>query len=71
MLAWVNPSPNLRNMIAASLYPGIGAIEGTNISVGRGTDSPFEQTRRAVDRRSGAVGRAQCERVTRASAFIR
>jgi uncharacterized protein YbbC (DUF1343 family)/CubicO group peptidase (beta-lactamase class C family) len=42
-IAWVNPSPNLRNMVAASVYPGIGAIEGTNISVGRGTDSPFEQ----------------------------
>jgi len=42
-LAWVNPSPNMRNLVAASLYPGIGAIEGTNISVGRGTDSPFEQ----------------------------
>ena len=42
-LVWVNPSPNMRNMVAASLYPGIGAIEGTNISVGRGTDSPFEQ----------------------------
>jgi uncharacterized protein YbbC (DUF1343 family)/CubicO group peptidase (beta-lactamase class C family) len=42
-LTWVNPSPNMRNMVAASLYPGIGAIEGTNISVGRGTDTPFEQ----------------------------
>ena len=42
-LPWTNPSPNMRNMIAASLYPGIGAIEGTNISVGRGTDTPFEQ----------------------------
>jgi uncharacterized protein YbbC (DUF1343 family)/CubicO group peptidase (beta-lactamase class C family) len=42
-LFWVNPSPNMRNMIQASLYPGIGAIEGTNISVGRGTDTPFEQ----------------------------
>jgi uncharacterized protein YbbC (DUF1343 family) len=42
-IAWVNPSPNLRNLVAASVYPGIGAIEGTNISVGRGTDSPFEQ----------------------------
>jgi uncharacterized protein YbbC (DUF1343 family) len=40
---WVNPSPNMRNMVAATLYPGIGAIEGTNISVGRGTDTPFEQ----------------------------
>ena len=42
-LPWTNPSPNLRNMVAAALYPGIGAIEGTNLSVGRGTDSPFEQ----------------------------
>ena len=40
---WVNPSPNMRNLIQASLYAGIGAIEGTNISVGRGTDTPFEQ----------------------------
>lgn len=42
-LPWVNPSPNMRNMVQAALYPGIGAIEGTNISVGRGTDTPFEQ----------------------------
>jgi uncharacterized protein YbbC (DUF1343 family) len=33
----------MRNLIQATLYPGIGAIEGTNISVGRGTDTPFEQ----------------------------
>jgi uncharacterized protein YbbC (DUF1343 family) len=32
----------MRNMNEATLYPGIGAIEGTNISVGRGTDTPFE-----------------------------
>jgi len=42
-LPWVNPSPNIRNLIQAILYPGIEAIEGTNISVGRGTDTPFEQ----------------------------
>ncbi|MEW5982658.1 MAG: exo-beta-N-acetylmuramidase NamZ domain-containing protein [Acidobacteriota bacterium] len=42
-LPWVNPSPNMRNMVAASLYPGVGAIEASNISVGRGTDTPFEQ----------------------------
>ena len=42
-IAWANPSPNMRNLVAATLYPGIGAIEGTNISVGRGTDTPFEQ----------------------------
>jgi uncharacterized protein YbbC (DUF1343 family)/CubicO group peptidase (beta-lactamase class C family) len=39
---WVNPSPNLRNMTEAILYPGLGMIEGTNLSVGRGTDTPFE-----------------------------
>jgi uncharacterized protein YbbC (DUF1343 family) len=33
----------MRNLVAATVYPGIGAIEGTNISVGRGTDTPFEQ----------------------------
>jgi len=42
-LAWANPSPNMRTMAAAAVYPGIGALEGTNISVGRGTDTPFEQ----------------------------
>ena len=42
-LPWINPSPNMRNLLQATLYPGVGAIEGTNLSVGRGTDSPFEQ----------------------------
>jgi uncharacterized protein YbbC (DUF1343 family) len=42
-LTWTNPSPNMRTMNEAVLYPGIGAIEGTNISVGRGTGTPFEQ----------------------------
>jgi uncharacterized protein YbbC (DUF1343 family)/CubicO group peptidase (beta-lactamase class C family) len=42
-LPWINPSPNMRNLVQATLYPGIGAIEGTNLSVGRGTDTPFEQ----------------------------
>jgi uncharacterized protein YbbC (DUF1343 family)/CubicO group peptidase (beta-lactamase class C family) len=42
-LEWVNPSPNMRNLIQATLYPGIGAFEYANISVGRGTDTPFEQ----------------------------
>ena len=41
-LPWVNPSPNLRDLEEATLYPGIGLIETTNISVGRGTDTPFE-----------------------------
>ncbi len=42
-LEWVNPSPNMRNLTEATLYPGIGAFEFANISVGRGTDTPFEQ----------------------------
>jgi len=41
-LVWVKPSPNLRNLTEATLYPGVGLIEGTNVSVGRGTDTPFE-----------------------------
>jgi uncharacterized protein YbbC (DUF1343 family) len=41
-LPWVNPSPNMRNLNEAILYPGIGLLETTNISVGRGTDTPFE-----------------------------
>jgi uncharacterized protein YbbC (DUF1343 family)/CubicO group peptidase (beta-lactamase class C family) len=41
-LTWVNPSPNLRSLTEAALYPGVAMIEGTNVSVGRGTDTPFE-----------------------------
>jgi uncharacterized protein YbbC (DUF1343 family) len=41
-LPWVNPSPNLRSPSAALLYPSIGLLESTNLSVGRGTDTPFE-----------------------------
>ena len=39
---WINPSPNMRSLTEAILYPAIGLIEGTNVSVGRGTDTPFE-----------------------------
>ncbi len=39
---WVNPSPNMRSLTAAALYPGIALLETTNVSVGRGTDRPFE-----------------------------
>lgn len=43
-LVWVNPSPNLRSLNAALLYPGLAMLEASeNYSVGRGTDSPFEQ----------------------------
>jgi len=41
-LTWTNPSPNMRNLNEAILYPGIGLLETTNVSVGRGTDTPFE-----------------------------
>lgn len=41
-ITWVNTSPNLRSLNEAILYPGVALIEGTNVSVGRGTDSPFE-----------------------------
>ncbi len=41
-LPWRNPSPNMRHLTAAMLYPGIGLLETTNISVGRGTERPFE-----------------------------
>ncbi len=43
-LPWINPSPNMRSLTAALLYPGIGMLEGGKVySVGRGTDAPFEQ----------------------------
>jgi uncharacterized protein YbbC (DUF1343 family)/CubicO group peptidase (beta-lactamase class C family) len=41
-LSWINPSPNLRSLTEATLYPGVGMVEGANVSVGRGTDTPFE-----------------------------
>jgi uncharacterized protein YbbC (DUF1343 family) len=43
-LAWVNPSPNMRSLNAATLYPGLAMLEySKGYSVGRGTDAPFEQ----------------------------
>jgi uncharacterized protein YbbC (DUF1343 family) len=43
-VTWVNPSPNLRSPSAATLYPGVALLESAaNLSVGRGTDGPFEQ----------------------------
>jgi uncharacterized protein YbbC (DUF1343 family) len=41
-LTWINPSPNMRSLTEALLYPGIGLLETTNLSVGRGTATPFE-----------------------------
>jgi len=42
LVPWVDPSPNLRSLNQATLYPGVALVEGTNVSVGRGTDTPFE-----------------------------
>jgi uncharacterized protein YbbC (DUF1343 family)/CubicO group peptidase (beta-lactamase class C family) len=41
-LPWVNPSPNIRSVTQALLYSGVGLLEATNVSVGRGTERPFE-----------------------------
>ncbi len=41
-LRWVNPSPNIRSLTEAILYPGVAMAEGANVSVGRGTETPFE-----------------------------
>ena len=48
-LRWVNPSPNLRSLTQAILYPGVGMIESANVSVGRGTATPFRDHRRPLD----------------------
>ena len=42
-LIWTNPSPNMRSLTEAILYPGVGLLEATNIATGRGTDTPFER----------------------------
>ncbi len=43
-LLWIDPSPNMRSLHAAILYPGVAMLEASrNLSVGRGTDAPFEQ----------------------------
>jgi uncharacterized protein YbbC (DUF1343 family)/CubicO group peptidase (beta-lactamase class C family) len=41
-LRWIAPSPNLRTLEEATLYPGVALVEGVNVSVGRGTATPFE-----------------------------
>ena len=66
-MSWINPSPNIRNLTEATLYPGLGMIEGTNISVGRGTDTPFELLG-ATDCSKGTGGIFECARDQR-SAF--
>lgn len=39
---WINPSPNMRSLTEAMLYPGVGLLESCHVSVGRGTGTPFE-----------------------------
>jgi uncharacterized protein YbbC (DUF1343 family) len=39
---WIDTSPNMRSLTQATLYPGVGLLETTQLSVGRGTDTPFE-----------------------------
>ena len=69
-LTWVNPSPNMRNMDAATLYPGIGAIEGHE-HLGRPRHRhAVRAARRAVDRRRRAGRGAQRARACPASASI-
>ena len=41
-LPWINPSPNMRSLTEATLYTGVGVVEDNNVSVGRGTETPFE-----------------------------
>jgi uncharacterized protein YbbC (DUF1343 family)/CubicO group peptidase (beta-lactamase class C family) len=41
-LSWINPSPNLRSLTQATLYPAVALAEASNVSVGRGTNTPFE-----------------------------
>jgi uncharacterized protein YbbC (DUF1343 family)/CubicO group peptidase (beta-lactamase class C family) len=42
-LVWINPSPNMRSLTEAVIYPGVGLLEATNLATGRGTDTPFER----------------------------
>jgi uncharacterized protein YbbC (DUF1343 family) len=42
-LVWINPSPNMRSLTEAMIYPGVGLLEATNLATGRGTDTPFER----------------------------
>jgi len=62
LLPWVHPSPAMRSLTAATLYPGVGLIEFCPVSVGRGTERPFEYVgapfldERALVAQLGAAG---------------
>ena len=67
-LRWVAPSPNLRTLTAAALYPGVAIVEGANVSVGRGTPTPFELLGAPwID--GGALARALARRSIRGVRF--
>ena len=59
-MPWVNPSPNLRTMTAAVLYPGLGFLDYSPVSVGRGTDTPFELFGAAWMNGGGGGGGVEC-----------
>lgn len=68
-IPWVDPSPNMRSLTQAILYPGVGLLETTNVSVGRGTDRPFEVFGAPwMDGRR--VWRALCEREVPGASFV-
>jgi uncharacterized protein YbbC (DUF1343 family) len=56
-IPWVNPSPNLRTLDAALLYPGTVFFEGTNATEGRGTDAPFQLVGAEWMTDAGAIAR--------------
>ena len=68
---WINPSPNMRNPTQALLYLGIGFLETSNVSVGRGNRSAVRDLWRAVDRWPQARRRSQCTRNCPACASCR
>jgi uncharacterized protein YbbC (DUF1343 family) len=56
-LTWINPSPNMRSLTEALLYPGVALLEATNLATGRGTDTPFERVGAPwIDQRGLAQG---------------
>jgi uncharacterized protein YbbC (DUF1343 family) len=62
-LKWINPSPNLRSIAAAALYPGVGLMDFANVSVGRGTDAPFEHIGAAYIKGAELAGYLQARKI--------
>ena len=63
-LEWLSPSPNLRSLPAALFYPGVGLLEFTNLSVGRGTDRPFEWVGAPWLEPHGVIARLRAMRIS-------